>query len=144
MKLDYQRFAEEQLGLKMGTASRRLKKAILFSLIQRLGDDICFKCGLKITTIDEMSIEHKHPWLHVSAELFWDLNNIAFSHRKCNKPDRYNGGRKSIVCPEGTNWCYKCKNFLLIERFYKDNDRLSGLSGSCKDCQRVADQHRKR
>lgn len=45
-------------------------------------------------TIDTFSIEHKEPWLHNSPELFWDLENITYSHKKCNKPDRPFGRTK--------------------------------------------------
>jgi hypothetical protein len=50
----------------------------MFDLLQRHGENICFRCGDKIESAAELSIEHKQPWLDVSAELFWDLSNIAF------------------------------------------------------------------
>jgi len=78
----------EQLGMPFGTASSRLRKKVLFSLVQRFGLDDCFKCGGKIATIDEFSIEHKRPWLNVDPDLFWDLDNIAFSHLRCNVRER--------------------------------------------------------
>lgn len=36
--------------------------------------------------MDELSIEHKTPWLDSEdpKALFFDLNNIAFSHLSCN------------------------------------------------------------
>lgn len=76
----------KQLGINFGTASSRLKKNLMFKLIQKCGEDVCFVCGNKIEFVDDMSVEHKKPWLHeVNAkELFFDLNNIAFSHTKCN------------------------------------------------------------
>ena len=76
------------LGMPISTARSRLVKSIMFSLLQRLGEDTCFKCGGKIVDINTLSIEHKLPWLRVSPELFWDLQNIAFSHVLCNRPDR--------------------------------------------------------
>ena len=45
-------------------------------------EDICFKCKSKIKIVEELSIEHKLPWEGISIELFWDLDNIAFSHLK--------------------------------------------------------------
>jgi hypothetical protein len=74
----------EQLGIPYGTANGRLRKQILFKYVQKCGDDICFQCGEVIAEIDNFSIEHKIPWLDSSPELFWDLDNIAFSHLKCN------------------------------------------------------------
>jgi hypothetical protein len=73
-----------QLGMPPGTAAGRLRKIILFHLLCRLEENICFKCAKEIVTVDELSIEHKEPWEGRSAELFWDLNNIAFSHLRCN------------------------------------------------------------
>ncbi|MEK7738413.1 MAG: hypothetical protein AAB326_00060 [Pseudomonadota bacterium] len=31
-----------------------------------------------------MSTDHKEKWLDSNINLFWDINNIAFSHMKCN------------------------------------------------------------
>lgn len=68
------------------TASARLKKDLMFSMIKRLGEDYCFQCGAKIETVEELSVEHKTPWLHSEDPkgLFFDLDNIAFSHLSCN------------------------------------------------------------
>ena len=74
----------KQLGMPIGTASGRLKKMILFNLVIRLNENFCYQCGAEIETIEEFSIEHKTAWLDNSPDLFWDLNNIAFSHLSCN------------------------------------------------------------
>ncbi len=74
----------EQLGLNYSTASHRLKKKILFSFIQRLGEDTCFQCGNIIEDEKYLSVEHKEAWLDKNPELFWNLENIAFSHLGCN------------------------------------------------------------
>lgn len=76
----------EQLRMSFGAASNRLRKKILFSLIQEISKDACFQCGEKIETIDDFSIEHKVPWLDSDDPigLYFDLSNIAFSHMKCN------------------------------------------------------------
>lgn len=76
----------EQLGMPYGTACNRLRKTILFKLVQQLDLDVCFQCGNKIESVDELSIEHKSPWMYNenSVEMFFDLDNIAFSHLKCN------------------------------------------------------------
>ena len=75
-----------QLGMPIGTASNRLRKSILWSCVQRLSEDICFQCGEKITSVDELSIEHKKPWLDSEdpVDTFFDISNIAFSHISCN------------------------------------------------------------
>lgn len=82
----------DQLGMPMGTAAHRLRKMIMFDLIQKTNQDFCFVCDERIETPEELSIEHKRPWLDIDPALFWDLDNIAFSHRNCNKPHRPNGG----------------------------------------------------
>lgn len=82
-----------QLGMNHTTARSRLVKNIMFDMVRRLDEDNCFRCGVKIGSPDELSIEHRIPWLHNSPALFWDLNNIAFSHLACNtpSPDRRRG-----------------------------------------------------
>lgn len=49
--------------MPIGTASARLKKAIMFDLIKRLELDTCFVCNYRITNVDDLSVEHKKPWL---------------------------------------------------------------------------------
>lgn len=68
------------------TASHKLRKLILFSLIQQTAKDICFRCQTKIEVVEDLSIEHKIPLLDSSnpVSIFFDLDNIAFSHLKCN------------------------------------------------------------
>lgn len=75
-----------QLGMPNGTATARLRKSILFKLVQETGRNICFQCGKAIESEEELSIEHKVPWLDSGdpVKLFFDLNNIAFSHLSCN------------------------------------------------------------
>jgi hypothetical protein len=81
------------LGMPHGTAGNRLRKMILFNLLQRHGENVCFKCAEPIETAEELNIEHKQPWEGISVELFWDLENIAFSHLRCNKNHRRRGTR---------------------------------------------------
>lgn len=86
----------EFLGIPYGTACNRLRLSIMFSLIVRCGDNVCFRCGKEIQTEKELSIEHKQEWLNESPELFWDLNNISFSHRLCNVNRRSQGRQKKV------------------------------------------------
>lgn len=76
----------EQLGMSYGTARNRLIKQMMFRLAQELGYDKCFQCGNVIESETELSIEHKIPWLDSDnpLELFYDQNNLAFSHLSCN------------------------------------------------------------
>jgi hypothetical protein len=77
---------DKQLGMSRSLANHRLNRIILFKLIKLQYLDVCFRCGKKIETIDSLSIEHKIPWLDSEnpVGLFFDLDNIAFSHLGCN------------------------------------------------------------
>ena len=92
----------EQLGMDNSTASHKLRKLILFSLVQQTNQDICFRCQTKIETVEDISIEHKIPWLDSSnpVSIFFDLKNIAFSHLKCNIADRRKTNKKYFTDDE--------------------------------------------
>lgn len=126
---------DAQLGMPHTSALQKLRKMLLFKFLKELGYDKCFKCSESITKIDELSIEHIKPWENVSVELYWDLNNIAFSHVRCNKPyvlrSKFTEELKEIT-PEGKSWCYKCKDFLNVEMFHKSARQWNGLQQFCK------------
>lgn len=67
------------------TASHRLVKDILYSLIVKTEQNNCFLCGFPMSR-DTFSIEHKIPWMGSEdpSKLYFDLENISFSHIKCN------------------------------------------------------------
>ncbi len=73
-----------ELGMPLGTAMARLKKSILFSLLKELNKDICCRCGKRILTEKELSIDHIAPWQGAGVEKFWDLSNIGYAHLRCN------------------------------------------------------------
>lgn len=77
---------KEQLGMAQGTARNKLVKMLLFQMAKELDKDVCHQCSEKIESIDNFSIEHKTPWLDSKnpVELYFDLDNIAFSHHSCN------------------------------------------------------------
>lgn len=77
---------EKQLGMKLGTANSRMRKALLFQLAKKCNMHFCYQCGAEIEHIEEFSIEHKEPWLdsHNPIALYFDIDNIAFSHLFCN------------------------------------------------------------
>lgn len=74
-----------QLGINPSTAQNRLLKDLLFQLVSDAGRNTCFHCGGQIDR-GSFSVEHKTPWLDSEnpRELFFDLENIAFSHLGCN------------------------------------------------------------
>ena len=80
---------QSQLGMNPGTATGRLIKDLLFNLVK---DTPCYHCGKPLTR-DTFSIEHKVPWLDSDnpLKLFFDLDNISYSHHSCNSRE---GGKK--------------------------------------------------
>jgi HNH endonuclease len=124
------------LGENFSTATARLKRNLMFQMAQRLGLDSCFRCHNSIQTAEEISVDHKEPWLYVSKELFWNLNNLAFSHKRCNTTDRkeLNKANNTRQNPVGKNWCGRCKRFRLIKYFGIKRSSNDGLSSTCKPC----------
>lgn len=76
----------QQLGMSQGRASGRLKKALMLQLARRLALDNCYRCSEIIDSPEELSIDHKEPWLDSDDPItkFFDLDNVAFSHSSCN------------------------------------------------------------
>jgi len=74
------------LGVPYGQAVGRLRKMIMFQLAQEAGRDTCVRCGQKIESIDDFSIDHKIAWESApdSNVTYFDLGNIAFAHLGCN------------------------------------------------------------
>ena len=130
----------ETLGMPHGTATNRLRKKILFHLLKKYGENYCFRCSELIEVVDDLSIEHKKSWEGISADLFWDLENIAFSHLFCNRPDRPSHGDRTIQVPKGTIWCGICKQPRAIQLF------TQGAKNECSPCkaQRNALRDRRR
>jgi hypothetical protein len=148
-----------QLGMPYNTARQRLVKMILFDMLKQLDRDTCFRCNGKMDNIDDLSIEHKESWVDVDPNLFWDLNNISFSHHKCNADHgRFNMKTKGSgrppgipniasrkVYPEGKHYCYKCKSLLDTDQFCKASAKWHGLDSYCRECRRVdRNQYNKR
>jgi len=52
----------EQLGINYSTATARLDRMVLFRLIQKLGENQCFRCGEIIERYQDLSLEHKEAW----------------------------------------------------------------------------------
>lgn len=115
----------EFLGIPHGTAQSKLRKMILFQLLKRLNENFCFQCGAEIERVEDLSIEHKKPWLNESIDLFWDLDNIAFSHLSCNSGAAR--VRKRVVT-HGTQTMYgkhgcRCIPCTDAHRLYRQEDR---------------------
>lgn len=84
------------------TASGRLVKDLLWNFIKLNGQDTCSKCGEEMGRHD-FSIEHITPWLDSEDPfgLFFDLENIAYSHLSCNV-----GARRRELAKCGTRSAY--------------------------------------
>ena len=82
----------KQLGMNPSTASHRLQRTLMYEFSRKLDMHWCFQCGAEIENVKDMSVEHKVPWLHSEdpISLFFNLDNIAFSHKSCN----YRAARK--------------------------------------------------
>lgn len=127
------------LGLNPSTARYQLIKKLLFHAYGELEKLTCFKCGEKIETLGEFTIEHKTPWLRSDnpTETFFDLNNIACSHHTCNSVSV-----PRIIGPDGTAWCSDCKRFLDKSLFSRQTSRWSGVYNKCKKCRSLERQGR--
>lgn len=119
----------KQLGMPLGTASGRLRKSILFHLVTELNRNICYQCNNKIFSENELSIEHKIPYLDSSdpVKLFFDIENIAFSHLSCN----VSAARRTVKTKHPSvyayNQGYRCKDCTVLK-----NIRLREFRGRKK------------
>lgn len=100
-----------QLGMNVSAAQARLTRDILWKLILQTNQTLCFHCNKEMSR-ETFSIEHKVPWLDSEnpRDLFFDLDNISFSHLSCNAA----AARKPTkgIVPHGTNSGYdfhKCR-----------------------------------
>lgn len=77
-----------QLGMNPSTASGRLVKDLLWNFVETTGQSACCKCGEPMSR-DTFSIEHVTPWLDSEdpVGLYFDIENISYSHLKCNISD---------------------------------------------------------
>lgn len=95
-----------QLGMPLGTASHRLRKLIMFSLLNDLGRTRCYRCKKHIESAADLSVDHIESWLDSDDPVgkFFDISNISFSHLKCNS----GAGNKSRgrEAEHGTKTCY--------------------------------------
>ena len=74
------------LGMSGGSANNRMRNNVVFRLAGKLDMLTCFRCGQPITSVGDLSYDHIKEWRKADdpASLFFDAENIAFSHRLCN------------------------------------------------------------
>ena len=134
MITNYNKKKNLQLNMSYGKANNILRRMIMLNLLQKLGKDICYRCNKKINTVFELSIEHKQAWLDSNdpVKMFFDLNNISFSHLLCNnKHKRYHN---KIIVPDGMFYCYKCKK---IKNINESNKSCRKYGYICKECHKL-------
>ncbi len=75
-----------QVGMNISTATAILRKNIIFRLAGKCGELTCIRCGKQISNPEDLSLDHIIPWLDSSdpKSLFFDPENVRFSHAKCN------------------------------------------------------------
>lgn len=133
----------EQLGIPFGTACHRLRKLVLFSLLKKHNENICFKCGKIIDNVDDLSMEHKKAWLNVSVDLFWDLDNITYSHSKCNHSTNTHNPNKKIPPNDTMSWCSDCQDFLPKNEFANSSAKWSGKQLYCHKHHKIREKERR-
>ena len=120
----------DQLGMPIGTASAKLRKTVIFNLLKELNRNICFQCGLEIESEKDLSIEHKIPYLDSEdpVKLFFDLENIAFSHLRCNigaARQTKESTHPSVSAYRRGCRCDECKD---VERIRRKGQRERGIN----------------
>jgi hypothetical protein len=134
--------------MNVSTAMNKLRTKVLFHLLKQHNNNTCFRCGKKINKADDLSIEHKKPWMYHPENdnrRFWHMSNIAFSHRKCNRPHVHGAIKTRKVGPKNTVWCGLCQKFWPYQKFHKDKNRWNGFRSLCKTCASIKQkQYRKK
>jgi hypothetical protein len=81
---------DDHLGMATSTARSRLYKQTLFLLAKETKKNICYRCNQFIENEEDFSLDHKKEWRYSSDPefLFFDPDNLAFSHCSCNSSSR--------------------------------------------------------
>ena len=118
----------KQLGMNPSTASNRLVKDLLFRFGAESLD--CYRCGEELER-ENFSIDHKVPWLDSDDPLglYFDLENVTFSHKDCNRAAARNG--QTITAGHGTTGMYRkrgcrCDQCTAAQRIAASKLRTSG------------------
>lgn len=109
---------KQQLGMNPSTASGKLLKDLLFDFAVKAGHK-CFRCDLDLIRTN-FSIEHKIEWLDSQNpfELFFDIDNIAYSHLNCNISA---GRRKKATHGQIAMYKNGCRCTLCVQKEEQDN-----------------------
>ncbi len=87
---------DQLLGMSITAARNRLMRMILFELAKECGRSKCYRCNQEIEDIAEFSIEHKVSWMDspYPRSAFFNLNNVSFSHFRCNSEESHQRAKK--------------------------------------------------
>lgn len=137
MSKETEKKKKEQLGVAYGTARNQLNKKLMFHLAQKLDMDYCYQCAAKIESSAELSIEHMTPWLDSDSprELFFDIDNIAFSHHSCNVGAARQPLKREDLDEKGLAECRTC-GIKPKDEFVKRANKWNGVDNECKECKR--------
>ena len=96
--------ARESLGMSQSTAHRQLTKKLLYAFMLKAGETKCYRCK-KPLLFEDFSMDHKEVWRNKpnAYELYFDLDNIAFSHQHCNSGAAKKGGWNKGKVTHGTS-----------------------------------------
>jgi hypothetical protein len=85
-----------KLGMSFGTARARLERDILYALAVQAGH-VCHRCAGPLDR-STFSVEHKTPWMQADdpKAAFFSLENVAFSHLRCNTAEMIERRRSPI------------------------------------------------
>jgi len=125
---------DEVLEITFGKANNILRRSLLFSFIVKLGINKCYRCNLPMT-LDNYSIEHIESWEYSDTpkELFFDLDNISFSHKFCNNSaGGHVGYSKKNSCRYGHKWTE--------ENTYWRTRNNGKKQRQCRECNRLKAQ----
>lgn len=89
--------ATEALGMNPATAAHRLKRAVVFWMLQEL-NIVCYRCGGPLEE-EDYSYDHIVEWRGAenAKELYFDTSNVTISHKGCNSlHSRHNHPGKSV------------------------------------------------
>jgi hypothetical protein len=88
-------------GQSSGKAMNKLLRDIIWHQLEQHGKTSCYRCNEPMAR-ETFSIDHVKPWRrdHVDSEaLFFDMDNIEFSHSRCNSQVSYDERRHPCGTP---------------------------------------------
>ena len=115
--------SKDIFGISASTLRMRSLRRLMFYLVTATDMNKCSRgdCSnkSKIITMDNFSVEHARPWRGNPPGLYYDTDNIVFSHRACNRSDQD---------PLARLYCYSCQSMVSSEDFNEKSIRCYSCS----------------